>query len=177
MYGVGGQGYVGSRVVDAAIMEGADPVVISRTGLPRLDRASIAWPDFEALLHEQSGPPVVVWLLDGAKHAETERLGELLSWAPAEAYIALVSTCTVYGDRHGDLCTEQTPLDLVMPHARVKAECEGMLADSRLRGVQQLPDRVMNGVNSVAARRRALTRNPVDTSRPANWASNFAARP
>jgi nucleoside-diphosphate-sugar epimerase len=132
MYVVGGQGYVGSRVIDAAIAEGTDPAVISRTGLPSLNRPSIAWPDFEARLHEQSAPPAVVWLLDGAKHAETDRLSELLAWAPTDAHVTLVSTCTVYGDRHGSLCTEQTPLDLVTPHARVKAECERMLADSAL---------------------------------------------
>jgi nucleoside-diphosphate-sugar epimerase len=132
MYVVGGQGYVGSRVTDAAMDDGAQPVVVSRTGMPNRDRPSIAWPDFEVSLRERSTPSAVIWLLDGAKHAESERLGELIAWAPTDTHVVLVSTCTVYGDQRGSLCNELTPLDLATPHARVKAGCEQMLAASGL---------------------------------------------
>ncbi|SRR6266511_1453874 len=132
MYVIGGHGYVGSRVLAEAVDQGLDVEVVSRTGGPRQGRSSVAWPDLEALIRRQSHPSVV-WLLDGAKHAETDRLAELLTWAPpAGTHVVAVSTCTVYGDQHGGLCAEDTPLQLLTPHARVKATSEQMLADSGL---------------------------------------------
>jgi nucleoside-diphosphate-sugar epimerase len=129
---IGGNGYVGSRVVAEAVHGRLDVQVVSRTGTPALGRPSAAWADLEQELHRQPGPVSIVWLLDGAKHAEEDRLTELLTWAIPSTHVVLVSTCTVYGDQHGQLCTEQTPLQLVTPHARVKAACEQMLADSGL---------------------------------------------
>src|SRR6266545_85381 len=120
MYVIGGHGYVGSRVVADAVGQRLDVEVVTRTGVPGLGRSSVAWPDLEALIQRQSHPSVV-WLLDGAKHAETDRLAELLSWAPRGTHVVAVSTCTVYGDQRGALCTERTPLQLVTPHARIKA--------------------------------------------------------
>jgi hypothetical protein len=43
---------------------------------------------------DQSGPVSIVWLLDGAKDAETDRLAELLTWTSAASHVVLVSTCT-----------------------------------------------------------------------------------
>ena len=77
-------------------------------------------------------PASLVWLLDGAEHAELERLAELLHWAPMGTHVVLVSTCTVYGDRDGSVCDEEQPLDLRTPHARLKAQAEAMLAESTL---------------------------------------------
>ncbi len=131
MYVIGGHGYVGSRVVADAVGQRLDVEVVTRTGVPGLGRSSVAWPDLEALIQRQSHPSVV-WLLDGAKHAETDRLAELLSWAPRGTHVVAVSTCTVYGDQRGALCTERTPLQLVTPHARIKATSEQMLANSGL---------------------------------------------
>jgi len=106
--------------------------VVSRTGASLLGVPSLAWSDLASEIRRQSQPLPVVWLLDGAKHAEIDRLPELLGWAPPETHVVLVSTCTVYGDRHGDLCAEDAPLQLMTPHARVKAACERTLASSGL---------------------------------------------
>jgi nucleoside-diphosphate-sugar epimerase len=92
----------------------------------------VAWSDLASHFLRQQLQASVVWLLDGAKHAETDRLAELLGWATPATHVVLVSTCTVYGDQHGRLCAEDTPLHLVTPHARVKATCEQMLIDSGL---------------------------------------------
>lgn len=97
---VGGHGYVGRRVAEAAASAGE--------------------------------PPTVVWLLDGAKHAELDRLQELLGWAPAGMHVVLVSTCTVYGDQAGTACDETRALDVRTAHARLKAHAEAMLAASTL---------------------------------------------
>jgi nucleoside-diphosphate-sugar epimerase len=132
MYVIGGQGYVGSGVVAEAADEGVDVTVVSRTGTPHLGKPSLAWSELRFHIRRQSQPASVVWLLDGAKHAEVDRLAELLSWAPTATHVVLVSTCTVYGDRHGNLCAEDTPLQLLTPHAGVKARCEQMLAGGGL---------------------------------------------
>lgn len=132
MYVIGGHGYVGSRVVAEAAGQGLGVEVISRTGSLSLGRPSIAWPDLEETIRRQRQPTSVVWLLDGAKHAETDRLTELLAWATPLTHVVLVSTCTVYGDQHGRPCAEDAPLRLATPHARIKANCEQMLADSKL---------------------------------------------
>ena len=132
MYVIGGHGYVGSRVVADAAERGFDVYAVTRTGTRGQDRPSIAWADLQAELRRQTQPPSAIWLLDGAKHAEVDRLAELIAWAVPGTHVVLVSTCTVYGDQQGHLCAEDVPLQLVAPHARVKATCEQMLADSGL---------------------------------------------
>ncbi|WP_322760621.1 NAD-dependent epimerase/dehydratase family protein [Frankia sp. Cr2] len=124
VYVVGGHGYVGSRVVHAA--GGPDAVTaVSRDGATRHGVPSTSWPDFLDDL-KRIHAPVVVWLLDGAKHDEHARLTELLVTRP-DGHLVLVSTCTVYGARGDLLCDENTPLDLRTGHARLKASCEAML--------------------------------------------------
>jgi nucleoside-diphosphate-sugar epimerase len=129
---IGGRGYIGSRVVAEAVDGCLDVQVVSRTGAPAMGRLTVAWAALGQRLHRRPGPVSIVWLLDGAKHAETDRLAEFLTWTSPATHVVLVSTCTVYGDQHGQLCTEQTPLQLETPHARVKATCEQMLAESGL---------------------------------------------
>lgn len=128
---VGGHGYVGSRVVDAAAEAGDQVQVVSRIGATRWGRASVAWADLAGVLAGRA-PEAVVWLLDGAKHAELDRLREFLAWAPAGTHVVFVSTCTVYGDRDGAVCNEDQRLDVRTAHARLKAEGEMLLADSPL---------------------------------------------
>lgn len=70
----------------------------------------MARPDLAGVLAGRA-PESVVWLLDGAKHAELDRLRELLAWAPAGTHVVFVSTCTVHGDRVGVACNEDQPLD------------------------------------------------------------------
>jgi nucleoside-diphosphate-sugar epimerase len=132
VYVIGGQGYVGSRVVDEAADAGVDVTVVSRAGTSRLGMPSLAWSDLAAHVRHRSHPASVVWLLDGAKHAEADRLTELIGWAPPETYVVLASTCTVYGDRDGGPCAEDTPVQLLTEHARLKAMCEQMLSESVL---------------------------------------------
>ena len=130
LFVVGGYGYVGSRVVAAAAADEWSVEVVSREGGERRGVPSISWADLPAAIRLRQEPSSVVWLLDGAKHAEVDRLVELLRWVPASTHIVLASTCTVYGDRAGDLCREDAELRLVTPHARVKAACERMLGDA-----------------------------------------------
>jgi nucleoside-diphosphate-sugar epimerase len=130
VYVVGGQGYVGSRVVAYAASRGGQAEVVSRAGDQRQGVASTSWPSFLSGLAESDGPCDVVWLLDGAKHAEADRLAELLAKASATTHVVLVSTCTVYGDAHGRLCDEKAALDIVTGNARAKFVCETMLAES-----------------------------------------------
>lgn len=91
----------------------------------------MAWADLTGVLGGP-GPESVVWLLDGVRHAELDRLREFVGWAPGGTHVVFVSTCTVYGDRGGAVCDESQPLEVRTPHARVKAEGEKLLADSRL---------------------------------------------
>lgn len=130
MFVVGGHGYVGSRVVAASMAEGVAVEVVSRDSDQRRGITSTAWVDLPEAMRRRSGPFSVVWLLDGVKHEEQSRLAELLQWAPAAVHVVLVSTCTVYGDQGGRLCAEDTELQVVTAHARTKAGCERMLAES-----------------------------------------------
>jgi nucleoside-diphosphate-sugar epimerase len=172
---VGGHGYVGCRVVDAAADAGDQVQVVSRDGAVRWGRSSVAWPDLAGALAGR-GPEAVVWLLDGAKHAELERLREFLEWAPDGSHVVFVSTCTVYGDQGGALCDEDQRLDVRTAHARLKAEGEKVLADSPLtwcvarlgalygvdnRGVRV--DRVKKWVTAAA------TTGAVEVPDPAHW--------
>jgi nucleoside-diphosphate-sugar epimerase len=131
MYVVGGHGYVGSRVVAHATVNGSSTVVVSRTGDERRGVASIAWADFLTLIRRNDDPQrPIVWILDGAKHQELERLQDLLAAAGASTYLVMASSCTVYGDRMGQACDEETPLSLVTANARLKASCEDALRGS-----------------------------------------------
>lgn len=132
MFVVGGHGYVGSRVVAAAEADGASVEVVSRAGGERFGRPSTPWLELAGRIRQRSEPFAVVWLLDGAKHAEDARLAELVAMAPGDTHVVFVSTCTVYGDQQGRLCAEDTALRLVTAHARLKAGCERLLAESGL---------------------------------------------
>ncbi|MCK9923324.1 NAD-dependent epimerase/dehydratase family protein [Frankia sp. AgPm24] len=124
MFVVGGQGYLGSCVIHAAT--GTDmAIAISRDGATRHGVPSTSWSTFLGGLKGVRGP-VVVWLLDGAKHHELDRLAELLAARP-DGHLVLVSTCTVYGACGDLVCDEGTPLDLRTDHARLKASCEALL--------------------------------------------------
>lgn len=128
MYIVGGHGYVGSRVLSYAAAEGHHAGVVSREGDTRRRVPSIAWPDFLADLADRGGRTApIVWILDGTKHDELNRLNELLAVAETSAYVAAVSSCTVYGDQLGQACDERTPLSLRTPNAELKAACEAAL--------------------------------------------------
>ncbi len=172
---VGGHGYVGSRVVDAAAEAGDRVQVVSREGAARWGRSSVAWPDLAGVLAGRA-PESVVWLLDGAKHAELDRLREFLGWAPAGWHVVFVSTCTVYGDRGGAVCDEDQPLDVRTAHARLKAEGERLLADSPLSwcvarlgalyGVDERGVRVDRVEKWVTA---AATTGAVEVPDPAHW--------
>ena len=127
MYVVGGHGYVGSRVVDFAAVNGTDTVVVSRNAEQRRGVPSIAWTEFLASQARTDEPSSIVWLLDGIKHAEAEHLDELLQVVSVSTHIALVSSCTVYGDRNGEVCDEDTPVHVVTANAEVKASSEAAL--------------------------------------------------
>jgi nucleoside-diphosphate-sugar epimerase len=122
MFVVGGRGYVGSEVVGLA---GDDAVVVSRDGAD----GSMPWQDLLAEL-PRAAAPVVVWLLDGAKHDELEHLDRLIDVLPGDSHVVYVSTCTVYGNTDGSLCDEATTLSLLAPHARLKAAGEIVLSDA-----------------------------------------------
>jgi nucleoside-diphosphate-sugar epimerase len=130
VYVVGGQGYVGSRVVAFAEANGRAPIVVSRDGGARAGRRSLPWSDF--LAHVADQPDAIVWLLDGAKHDELGRLTELLAVTRPGVYIAAVSSCTVYGNKHGLTCDEDASLEILTDNARLKAACEGLLNSSSL---------------------------------------------
>ncbi|WP_370644537.1 NAD-dependent epimerase/dehydratase family protein [Actinoplanes sp. L3-i22] len=125
---MGGHGYVGSRAVFYAEAGGDDVVVVSRGGDTRGGVPSVAWDDFLIDLRQRAGQPSsIVWILDGAKHDELERLNALLRVVDESTYVVGVSSCTVYGNRHGEVCVESTPLSLVTPNAELKAACEDSL--------------------------------------------------
>ncbi|BCJ55315.1 hypothetical protein Asp14428_67900 [Actinoplanes sp. NBRC 14428] len=140
MYVVGGHGYVGSRTVAYAKENGNEAVVVSRGGDTRNGVPSLAWDDFlNDLRHGVGGSISVVWILDGAKHGELEHLDALLKVVDESTYIVGVSSCTVYGDRHGGMCDELTPLSLVTSNAKLKAACEEALGAAPVaRGVLRL---------------------------------------
>jgi nucleoside-diphosphate-sugar epimerase len=124
---VGGHGYLGAAVVRAAHDAGGDVHVVNRHGGTRFALRSSSWADFleELPLRDDAR---VIWLLDGAKHDEAERLGELLTAASRDAAVIAVSTCTVYGDREDGLCAEGAGRRLLTAHARLKAAAEDGLA-------------------------------------------------
>ena len=129
MYVVGGHGYVGSRAVAYAIQDGAQVVVVSQGGDARRGVESIRWSDFLSGISATSGQESsIVWLLDGAKHNEQERLSELLDAAGRGIHITAASSCTVYGDAQGSVCDEDAPMQLVTANAQLKASCESALA-------------------------------------------------
>lgn len=129
LFVIGGHGYVGSRVVAFAATQNAPVEVVSRVGDRRHGTSSTSWATFlDQVRHDRQA--AAIWLLDGAKHNEPDRLGEFLDAANPAMHLVFVSTCTVYGDRHGDECGEDTPLSLVTPHAQVKAAGESVLAAS-----------------------------------------------
>jgi nucleoside-diphosphate-sugar epimerase len=128
VYVVGGHGYVGSRTVSYGAAGGDDVVVVSRDGDTRGGVPSLSWEDFLNDLRQRTGEPnSIIWILDGAKHGEPEHLDALLKVADKSTYVVGVSSCTVYGNRHGAVCVESTELDLVTPNARLKAACEDSL--------------------------------------------------
>lgn len=123
---VGGHGYVGTRIAAAAQEVGGLTRTISRSGGTRFDLPSTSWPDFLAELpdHEDAR---VIWLLDGANDDEPERLSELLAVIRPDAAVVAVSTCTVYGNRGDELCTEELERQLLASHAKIKAGVEDAL--------------------------------------------------
>ncbi|OLB78802.1 MAG: hypothetical protein AUI14_12030 [Actinobacteria bacterium 13_2_20CM_2_71_6] len=137
MFVVGGHGYVGSKVVSAAVEVGASPQIVSRDGDTRYGRPSISWPELIRRVGSADDPYSIVWLLDGVKHNEGVLLAELARVLSAEAHLVLVSTCTVYGDAGGHLCDETWPQQLTTPHARLNAACERLLLESRASGCIQ----------------------------------------
>jgi len=124
---VGGHGYVGTRIAAAAQEAGGLVHTISRDGGTRFRLPSTSWLDFLTELpdHEDAR---VIWLLDGANDDEPERLSELLTAARPDAAVVAVSTCTVYGDRGDELCTEKFERQLLASHAKIKAGVEDALA-------------------------------------------------
>jgi nucleoside-diphosphate-sugar epimerase len=174
---VGGHGYVGARTVSFAATEGVEAIVVSRDGDTRQGISSLAWADFLIDLREHAGRQTsIVWILDGAKHSELERLKELLSVADDSTYIAAVSSCTVYGDQHGKTCDETTPLSLVTPNAKLKAACEDSLEASPVcYGVLRLG--ALYGIDDRRVRRdriekwitEAAQQNTVTVPEPSHW--------
>ncbi|MGH3999851.1 MAG: NAD-dependent epimerase/dehydratase family protein, partial [Pseudonocardiaceae bacterium] len=92
---------------------------------------SIPWPDLLAEL-PTAASPVVVWLLDGTKHDELKHLDALIEALPEDSHVVYVSTCTVYGNADAALCSEETALSLLAPHARLKASGESALDDAKI---------------------------------------------
>lgn len=124
---VGGHGYVGTRIAAVAQELGGLTHAVSRQGGTRFGISSTSWSDFLTEL------PVcddarVIWLLDGANDDELDRLAELLSAAKSDVSVVAVSTCTVYGNRGDELCSEGMDRQLLAPHAKVKAAVEDALA-------------------------------------------------
>jgi len=177
MFVVGGQGYVGSRTAALAAEEGAETVVVSRNGDTRHGVSSLAWADFLIDMSAHPGRQIsVVWILDGAKHRELDRLKDLLSVADEATYVAAVSSCTVYGDRRGQTCDETTPLSLVTANAKLKAACEDSLKDSSVSyGVLRLG--ALYGVDDRGVRRDRVEKWVTEASRdgtvtvpePSHW--------
>jgi nucleoside-diphosphate-sugar epimerase len=124
---VGGHGYVGTRI--AAVAEQLDGLThaVSRHGGTRFGISSMSWPDFLGELPDCDDARAI-WLLDGANDDELDRLAELLAAAKSDATVVAVSTCTVYGYRGDELCTEGFERQLLAPHAKVKAAVEDALA-------------------------------------------------
>jgi len=131
MYVVGGHGYVGSRTVAFADKQGVKAIVVSRQGDTRHGVPSLAWPDFLIDMSTRANQRTsIVWILDGAKHSELDRLKDLLDVADESTHVAAVSSCTVYGNQLGQVCDEAVPLSLVTANAKLKAACEATLEAS-----------------------------------------------
>lgn len=177
MYIVGGHGYVGSRTASFATTEGAKATVVSRDGGIRQGISSLAWADFLTDLRARAGRQTsIVWSLNGARNGELNYLKELLSVADEATYIVAVSTCTVYGNRHGQTCDETTPLSLVTPNAELKAACAdaleastvsyGVLRLGALYGVDHRgarPDRIEKWITEAAQQ------GTVTVPEPSHW--------
>ncbi len=127
---VGGHGYVGWRVVTLGLEVGEVPRIVSRDGDTRGGRASSAWADWIEQLADEAEASSVIWLLDGAKHDEASRLPEMLAAVSPETHVVFVSSCTVYGDAGGELCSEDHAQQLTTVNARVKASSEQLLLTS-----------------------------------------------
>ncbi|GAA1873995.1 NAD-dependent epimerase/dehydratase family protein [Myceligenerans crystallogenes] len=91
---------------------------------------SLAWRSNLVRLQARQDGVTIVWLLDGAKHEELDRLRELIDVLPDGSHVVYASTCTVYGDAAGNPCTEDAPLRLVTPHARLKKAGEDLLTET-----------------------------------------------
>lgn len=117
---VGGHGYVGTRIAAEVQDTGERVHAVSRNGGTRFGLPSTSWPDFLTALPEHEDARVI-WLLDGANDDEPERLSELLAAVRPDAAVVAVSTCTVYGDRGDEMCTEKFERHLLTSHAKIKA--------------------------------------------------------
>lgn len=126
---VGGHGYVGTRIAVAAKDLGGLTRAVSRHGGTQFSIPSISWMEFLAELPSYDDARVI-WLLDGANDDELDRLAELLGAVNSDAAVVAVSTCTVYGNRGDELCTEGLERQLLAPHAKVKAAVEDALASA-----------------------------------------------
>lgn len=130
MYVVGGHGYVGSRIMSLASSAGAGAQAVSRSGDQRRGIASLSWDQLLGAVGQPRQPVSIIWLLDGRKHNELERLGDLLKSVHSSVYIAAVSSCTVYGDTGGGLCDENSPTKILTANAQLKISCEDLLRES-----------------------------------------------
>jgi nucleoside-diphosphate-sugar epimerase len=174
---VGGLGYLGSRVASLAEDAGERVVVVGREGGTVRGRSSLGWADLLAILDgARGGAESLVWLLDGAKHQELDRLRELLPRAPKQTHVVFVSTCTVYGDAGGALCDEGRPLDVRTPHAQPKADGERLLAESglswcvqRLGALYGLDDRAVRADRVEQWVTSAATTGVVTVPDPSHW--------
>jgi len=173
MYVVGGHGYVGSRIVSLSDQAEANVRVVSKRGGEKRGVSSQSWEDFIGELASSREPTSIIWLLDGAKHDEATFLRELLKAVDPTTYIAAVSSCTVYGDRRGQMSDEGTPIQILTSNARLKSDCENTLQQSEARcgifrlgalygvddrGVRQ--DRIEKWVTEAAQDGRVSVPNP-----------------
>ena len=174
MFVVGGHGHVGARVVAYAAEAYVPIEVVSRAGGERRGVPSLAWSELPGMLAKQCEPGSVIWLLDGAKHDEPQRLAEFVAAAPAGTHVVFASTCTVYGDQHGALCDERVAPQPATAHAMVKAGCERMLADSELRWCVQRFGALYGGGGGDSDRvrrwvRQAVADRIVTVPEPDHW--------
>lgn len=153
---VGGHGYVGWRVVTLGLEAGESPRIVSRDGDTRGGRASSAWTEWLKQLADKAEGSSVIWLLDGTKHDEASRLPEMLAAAPPQTHVVFVSSCTVYGDTGGELCSEDHAQQPQTANARVKASSEQLLLASPVSAcIQRLG--VLYGID-----RRGVRADPVE---------------
>jgi len=173
LFVVGGHGYVGWRVVTLGLEAHDDPRIVSRDGDTRGGRASVAWGEWLTQLPQGNQPSSIVWLLDAAKHDEAARLAEMLEAASPGTHIVFVSSCTVYGDAGGEVCSESRPQQLTTANAQLKASSEQLLLASpasvciqrlgALYGIDQRgvrADRVQKWVTQAAESGRVVVPEP-----------------